>query len=1608
MKKQATFILFILIILLGTVSIRSETAELTQDILSNEKMVSTEVSVTNPGPLQETNQPALVMESFYINLDNINDSIDLTQLDILLTKHPNITKDESYNLSDEILNATNSSDEQVNAINTSNEYNNITEQIENEPVPVAITNQTEILPEPIIENYGFYISTDKSQYFAGEFVVITIDAPDLMDVNVIISNDKDQYAYYYSGQKYPASYNFHLISTLGTYTVKAVLFADEPRTKSIEFEVFPDSMQETCTVHIDAPTRINQNNPVVFNAIACSSDESQKYTWNFDDETFAEGNQVIHNFREPGIYLVSLNVSDGENLSTDTLVVHVNPIQYQLVVEVQNPDGKLVTDAIVHLNSSAATTDMGGKATIDVTPGEYELTIEKQGFIAYTALKKIDHDEIMQIVLYDSIPIADVLAEIKENNNLKDIYIEDKSGVIQNEELAPEKPVNLVMTLDMDSSQAGAKPSEQLEVIVSLNDITPLQNDISKGGDIIVNTENLKLERTLENQGLIPQVVITLENVEDAFYDPYYYGTVQLDIAGIEYNKILFCPDDIIETCEIIEPCFNKKYYGGTCYNFSGSIVTIYVPHFSSVVIALDNRTANLNIISPDNATPLATGENISLIFSVNETVTASYSLDEGGFIELGTAAEFSARLIGILPYSILQNGEHSLTIFVKDDVNNTAQLDNPFILNDTSPPKINVTYNNTLLNNSVFINMNNSYTFLITSDEYAEISYLLNEYYFSSFTDLGNDKSISLSFQLRNSSNILILNVTDFQGNKAIYHYVFNYSAPIIENVTLNITTDKPRYNTSESVEIKVAVPQDVTVTISVIGGTTVYSQTHTGPITYIYTDTVRTGNYSVIGVMLYQGAVQTKTIMFEIVSPEQPYQRPSLSLTSDNTIVKEGATVAFIASVNGGKAPFTYRFDFNNDKTVDEMHSIMEPFKNVTYRYTLNGSYLVNVSVTDALGNFSYAERTIDVKKFVKLIFQIRDNKTDSPVNDVKVTLDGTSKYTNDTGGTIFELLQGLYDLSIQNENYYTHLQQLFVSNNDTVTIKINRTPESRESPEISLVSPGNNAVLSAAAVTFNYRAYDSSKMNCSLYTSSGDGWWILENTKYDITSGSQNSVAVADFGVGAYQWKVECVDEDGMSNTSATYSFILNLSNSLITQNSDDAGSEYAEYNPDYPDTELTPEQLAEIQSSETPNFQEIISEIIAFRNNFYLFSADENQVSEAINLEKMLEKAETEVTRAKRDLYNIVFRKLNDTEKEDLKKEIYQKLENLKDKTPKNLKVIEAHEFIKYPSAEDIKAVVTEVLSAKNISIPKLRLDAFMEENKELQKALTVLTKVKVVDIEFISGRKVTYTLIQKELQSHNISNATLVEFIPKELAKDLNETEFYVDYEILKFDPIVTINLAEQQKFAYFIKKRINYKDAENIKSILVSDKIQSKGLSKITGFGVFDKIKPLFLQSSHNRLIIEITIVIILVIIYLSYSLNIFRKFDIHNIALPIGKSHKLLKDMHDTVAQGHSYLKQNKYEEAKGMYKKASIAYKELPEKHRAEIKENILQLCYAVDVAYIMLMINQASELIAKNHKKQALPLYKYIQEVYKRIAPHYKAQVLQECTALYQKLK
>ena len=77
----------------------------------------------------------------------------------------------------------------------------------------------------------------------------------------------------------------------------------------------------------------------------------------------------------------------------------------------------------------------------------------------------------------------------------------------------------------------------------------------------------------------------------------------------------------------------------------------------------------NFTIISPNNKTSLIKGEDVYLNFTLNITVMASYSLNSGNYVPLGLNNSFSSKLNGSLPFDVIGNGRHNLTIYLMDNL---------------------------------------------------------------------------------------------------------------------------------------------------------------------------------------------------------------------------------------------------------------------------------------------------------------------------------------------------------------------------------------------------------------------------------------------------------------------------------------------------------------------------------------------------------------------------------------------------------------------------------------------------------------------------------------------------------------------------------------------------------------------------------------------------------------------------------------------------------------------------------------------------------------------------------------------------------------------------
>jgi len=76
------------------------------------------------------------------------------------------------------------------------------------------------------------------------------------------------------------------------------------------------------TAVIDAPTEGQANQPITFDGSLSSSNvDVTTYTWNFGDDTSAEGATIEHSYTAAGSYDVILTVTDANGQSASASIV---------------------------------------------------------------------------------------------------------------------------------------------------------------------------------------------------------------------------------------------------------------------------------------------------------------------------------------------------------------------------------------------------------------------------------------------------------------------------------------------------------------------------------------------------------------------------------------------------------------------------------------------------------------------------------------------------------------------------------------------------------------------------------------------------------------------------------------------------------------------------------------------------------------------------------------------------------------------------------------------------------------------------------------------------------------------------------------------------------------------------------------------------------------------------------------------------------------------------------------------------------------------------------------------------------------------------------------
>ena len=1103
---------------------------------------------------------------------------------------------------------------------------------------------------------------------------------------------------------------------------------------------------------------------------------------------------------------------------------------------------------------------LNNKVNARVIYVDYNLDIEKP----YSRIYYSDYDYLYAVFLdrdYFSgksisnkdYEIIEKLEKIKTKNQLSKVTLTDEnenpaSGNLENKNLR----LNLFISKEENKGYRTFSTANN-EELVSIKNFNGENINWEKLEGISIEKDNPALKNGLRKKGIISKKIISVSGVSEAI-EGNYNGYLKINTNGMFYNKVLHCSDDL--ECNELKEC-NTNH--NNCYLKNKDSVEIYIPHFSSVVIALNTSDINLTIISPNNTSALPSGENVNLSFTTNLTVSANYSLDGKEEELLGTGMEFTDLLEGELQYNTLQNGIHNITINLWDNNSNIAQHNHSFEVSDTYPPDISIKHNGVDLNNSEI--HNKSYTSItIISDEYANIRYKLNDDNYSASEDLDSNKTIDLSLDLMVGTNNLTVNATDFQNNSKLSSVVFNFTtcSDGIQNgdetgidcggscnacIEFDVTTDKTTYEFGEDILVTILSRASSTVNLTVLfEGNIVHDEII--PSSFPWSTTILLDNITSAGTYIidatsdYMGNIDNKIIYFYVNPPSNTL---SVNINANATTINEGDIVKFTASVTGQTGTLYYKWDFGSDGSIENTST------EVTKTYSTNGTYTLNLTVTDDTNTASDME-TIVVRKVFNVTITVK-NDSGNIVKDADVEFNDIHKNASDDGKASFLVNSGTYELRVKKSNYITYYNNsIEINSNKEIEVKLKYDENDYEKPKITLISPDDKQRIDSSTIKIIYKVEDESEINCSLQLNEYKDWWVEKGTHENPERNKEKTFTLSELNNGEYQYKIRCIDKYENIGFSETREFYVDsLNNEKLI------GAESEENN-------------EEIDS--------LINRINGISSDFEKLAKPEREVFESLKIQEKLDDAKTELSRYKRDLNNLIWRRLNETELKQAEIDIYDKIEDLKDEIPTSLNVIDSTEFVAYPKDKDIENITLSYLNSKSKKYSKRQEKGIVEDTKELQSLITITTSAKIVEIEYLSNKKEKITLIEKELRIDESSkDLILVEYIPKEIAKDVNEIESLFDYETILSDPLVSINIEGLDKLAYYFRKEINLEDAKKTKSILINEGEIPKG-NQITGFGILTNLKPGFISSSNTRILTEVLIIIILSLVYIGYPVK--------------------------------------------------------------------------------------------------------------------------------------
>jgi len=972
-----------------------------------------------------------------------------------------------------------------------------------------------------------------------------------------------------------------------------------------------------------------------------------------------------------------------------------------------------------------------------------------------------------------------------------------------------------------------------------------------------------------------------------------------------------------------------------------------------------------MNVSDGTNATYYYNGSttNSTDIITVNQTLNTT--LSDGYYTLSLDCSYYISTNIDTANQTINRTINTTINQTINQTINVSTQKT---ILIDTIPPIIisNQT-NTTLYNGTALLN----FTIMDLSTMNCLIA-LGN----TTITIVSNTSNVSIPL------NISIISQGMSQGNYSNNYYNISYNiscADVLNNTNaisssiiilsnssnttvqdipfFSIDVSKPAFNLGEIGYYTINANNNSNVSITVCPIANGWVQCYmtptfvndTFPKTQALPYTNKTGRYIISGVMHYKNYTITGNVTYETANTL------TASITPSESMGVVGDIVTFNASAALGVGTYTYRWTMH-DGTIFNGNGA---YKN----FTAAGTFRENLTVNDSAGNNFTTSIDVTIKNRFTLTVVVIDKKDNTRISDADVTINSNTNQTSSDGTTTFSLIEGSYDIYVSKDNYGGYVDQVLLDSDKTFYMNmtfIDITP-----PNITLLTD-NDSLFTKDTVDIKFKAHDVSVLTCSLYIANiNDSWYVLKDSGDNLAADTTYTFEIRDLNGTAYKWKIECMDKDQNKAYSEERTFIISdgsVTTALqsTTQNSDDINTAL---------------------------------------DNMDKLSGDESTVSEILNIKSNLKDLLNKINSEERDIHDLVYRRdLDDNGREEAQKNITDTIDQMKYTTPINLKVTDSKTFVKYVHDDDLKSVLDEYLTIKNLKLDK---KSFLEFTKRAQSKVIISTHVLNVELYYIDGRVNEITLVTKDIQVakaedeaplKSSTSITFVEVIPKTIAqtaKNINMVN--TKYTILKDDPLIEYS-PDTTSILYYINGTIKPDDFENTDTILIEKNINT--VKSMTGFSILGINSISDVQIGGQG--VMIIIIFLLILFYLIVNFDIIDKIRNMNIGFMGIGSKKKVSFIKVLINDALDYLKTEDYDKAALIYREIKLSYEEANNYVKKQVYDESFDLCNQLDLNYALQVLDKAEYYIRIQDKNNAIIEFEKLENTYNKLSETYQAKI------------